>query len=83
MPKGSPSAQTVATEKYTKKVGIISKSYKLKKELVDEFAEACEKAGTSQAAQLSLMMRRFIEEIKASEWLGVFLKSRLCCDKVL
>lgn len=67
MPKGSPSAQTVATEKYTKKVGIISKSYKLKKELVDEFAEACEKAGTSRAAQLSLMMRRFIEEIKASE----------------
>ena len=67
MPKGSPSAQTVATEKYTKKVGIISKSYKLKKELVDEFAEACEKAGTSQAAQLSLMMRRFNEEIKASE----------------
>ena len=67
MPKGKPSAQTIATEKYTKKVGIVSKSYKLKKELVDEFAEACEKAGISQAAQLSKMMKQFIEEVKASE----------------
>lgn len=66
MPKGKPTAQTIATEKYTKKVGIVSKSYKLKKELVDEFAEACELAGTSQAAQLSLMMKKFIEEVKAS-----------------
>ena len=67
MPKGKPSAQTIATEKYAKKVGIIAKSYKLKKELVDEFADACERIGTSQAAQLSLMMKQFIEEVKASE----------------
>ena len=67
MPKGKPSAQTIATEKYTKKVGIVAKTYKLKKELVDEFAEACEKAGTSQAAQLSKMMKQFIEDVKASE----------------
>lgn len=62
MPKGNPNAQTIATEKYTKKVGIISKSYKLKKELVEEFAKACDKAGTSQAAQLTLMMKKYIEE---------------------
>lgn len=62
MPKGSPKPQTIATEKYTKKVGLISKSYKLKQELVNEFAKACEKAGTSQAAQLSKMMENFIEE---------------------
>ncbi len=67
MPKGKPSAQTIATEKYAKKVGIIAKSYKLKKELVDEFADACERTGTSQAAQLSLMMKQFIKEVKASE----------------
>lgn len=67
MPKGKPTAQTIATEKYAKKVGIVAKSYKLKKELVDEFAEACDKAGTSQAAQLSLMMKQFIKEVKASE----------------
>ena len=64
MPKGKPTAQTIATEKYTKKVGIISKSYKLKKELVEEFALACDKAGTSQAAQLSKMMQQFIDMVK-------------------
>lgn len=62
-----PTPQSIATRKYEEKAGWISKSYKLKRELVDEFASACEKAGTSQAAQLSLMMKQFIEEVKASE----------------
>ena len=59
-----PKAQTKATDKWQKKVGIISKSFKLKKELTDEFKEACEKAGGSQAAQISKMMREFIDEQK-------------------
>lgn len=67
MPIGRPKPQTIATKKYEAKAGWVSKSYKLKKELVDEFALACEKAGTSQAAQLSLMMKEFIKEVKASE----------------
>ena len=62
MPEGNPSKQTVATKKYTEKVGLISKSYKLKKELTEEFSEACAKAGVSQAAQISKMMRTFIDE---------------------
>ena len=57
-------AQTKATDKWQKKVGIISKSFKLKKELTDEFKEACEKAGVSQASQISKMMREFIDEQK-------------------
>ena len=59
-----PKAQTKATDKWQKKVGIISKSFKLKKELTDEFKEACEKAGVSQAAQISKIMREFIDEQK-------------------
>ena len=59
-----PKAQTKATDKWQKKVGIISKSFKLKKELTDEFKEACEKAVVSQAAQISKMMREFIDEQK-------------------
>jgi hypothetical protein len=59
-----PKAQTKATDKWQKKVGIISKSFKLKKELTDEFKEACEKAGVSQASQISKMMREFIDEQK-------------------
>ncbi len=62
MPAGSPKPQTVASEKYQKKAGWIAKSFKLKKNLVEQFAEACEKAGVSQAGQISEMMKAFIEE---------------------
>lgn len=58
----STKPQTIATRKYQEKVGLISKSYKLKKELTDEFAEACKRAGVSQAEQISKMMREFIEQ---------------------
>lgn len=64
MPVGKPKAQTIASKKYQDKLGIISKSYKLKREVVDGFAEACEKAGVSQAAQLTKMMEEFIAEQK-------------------
>ena len=61
MPIGSPKPQTIATKKYEQKAGFVSKSYKLRRELVDQFAAACEKAGTNQAAQHK-MMKDFIEE---------------------
>ena len=38
------SKQTLRNERYQKKAGGVSKSYKLKKEVVDAYAEACEKA---------------------------------------
>ena len=49
-------------DKWNAKAGLISKSYKLKRELTERFAEACEKAGVSQAAQITAMMNAFIEE---------------------
>lgn len=64
MPVGSPTPQTIATKKYEKKAGWVSKSYKLKREVVDQFAEACDEAGVSQAAQLTRMMQEFIEQNK-------------------
>ena len=51
-------------DKWNAKAGLISKSYKLKRELVEAFADACEKAGVSQAGQLSMMMRELIEKNK-------------------
>ena len=54
-------AQTRATDKYRKKMGIISKNFKLKKELADQFADACKKVGVSQTAQIAQMMQEFIE----------------------
>lgn len=64
MPKGNPKPQTIATEKYGKKAGWISKSYKLKIEVVERFAEACDSANVSQAGQLTKMMEEFIKKVK-------------------
>ena len=44
MPKGDPSSQMIAFANYQKKVGLITKSYKIRKALADEFAEACRQA---------------------------------------
>lgn len=57
------SKQTQRSERYQKKAGWISKSYKLKKDVVDAYAEACEKAGVSAAGQLTKMMKEFIGEV--------------------
>ena len=41
MPVGNPNKNTIRVEKYQKKAGYISKSYKLKKDVADRFADAC------------------------------------------
>ncbi len=64
MPVGNPKPQTVATRKYEAKAGWISKSYKLKKETVEAFAKACDKAGVSQAGKLTEMMNAFVNEVQ-------------------
>lgn len=64
MPKGNPTKQTIASSKYQQKVGLISKTYKLKRELVEQYAEACENAGIAQSVQLSKMMTEFINSQK-------------------
>lgn len=68
MPVGSPKPQTVATEKYAKKAGWISKSYKLKKDVVDEYTLACKRAGVSAAGQLTTMMKNFAEEVNGVKY---------------
>lgn len=57
------SKQTLRNQRYQDKAGWISKSYKLKKEVVKAFAEACDKAGVSQAGQLSRMMKEYTEQV--------------------
>lgn len=64
MPEGKPNNQTIATEKYQKKAGYVSKSYKLKKDLVDRFADACEKNQVSQASTITKLMESYIESTK-------------------
>ncbi len=57
------SKQTLRNERYQKKAGWISKSYKLKQDVVEEFAKACEQMGVSQAGQLTRMMKKYAEEV--------------------
>ena len=62
MIKGNPNPQTIATDKYQKKAGYMTKGFKLKREIVEQFEEAGRKAGVSQASQITEMMKEFIEE---------------------
>lgn len=59
MPRGKPSAQTRANEKWQKKAGYIVKSFKIKSETAERFAKACEEAGVSQAAKITELMEEF------------------------
>ncbi len=52
---------------WNERAGLVSKSYKLKKSLVEDFKASCDKAGVSQAGQISKMMQEFIEQNKAGD----------------
>lgn len=67
MPKGKPTSQTIATEKYQKKAGYMTKGFKIKRELAEEYEKACAKVGVSQAGKISELMRAFIEEANKEE----------------
>ncbi|SDY29400.1 hypothetical protein [Eubacterium barkeri] len=49
-----------AQERWQEKVGLVSKSYKLKKDLVDDFAKKCKENGESQAAAITRLMEQYI-----------------------
>ena len=57
------SKQTLRNKRYQDKAGWMSKSYKLKRKTVEDFSQACEIKGGSQAGQLMKMMQQFIDEV--------------------
>ena len=67
MPKGNPTPQTVASEKYQKKAGYMTKGFKIKRDVAERFASACDAAGVSQAAKITELMIGFIEEQEQKE----------------
>lgn len=62
MPKGNPSKQTIASEKYQEKAGYKTKTFKLKGDIAERFAKACEEAGVSQAAKITELMECFVDK---------------------
>lgn len=67
MPKGEPNKNTVRVDRYQKKAGYKVKSFKLKGDVADRFAEACDRSGVSQASQITKMLEQFIKEVESKE----------------
>ncbi len=60
----SKHSRNKADKKYHEKVGLKSKSYKLHKDVIEAFANACEKQNVSLSATLEKLMMQFVEETK-------------------
>ncbi|MBQ8956726.1 MAG: chemotaxis protein [Lachnospiraceae bacterium] len=59
MPRGNPNKQTIATYKYQTKAGYMTKGFKLKREIVEDFEKAIERSGESQAAVIAEFMKNY------------------------
>ena len=55
-------AATRATARYHRRKGLISKSYKLDRDIAEMFAEACENIESTQARELTKFMKRFVRK---------------------
>ncbi len=64
MPKGNPSSQTIASEKYQKKAGYMTKGFKLKRDIVERFEKTCERTGRPQAEVIREFMEEFVQQNK-------------------
>ena len=62
MPRGNPSRQTIASEKYQKKAGYMTKGFKLKRDIGEQFKEACDRAGKPQAGVIREFMEEFVQQ---------------------
>ena len=56
------SSQSKATRKYEASHGWMSKTYKMKREVVEQFADTCKRTEVSQAGQLMKMMQQYIAD---------------------
>lgn len=56
-------SNTANIDKWQKENGYVSKSYKLPKQITEDFAAACKRADVPQAKKLSELMQKFIEEV--------------------
>jgi len=54
-------------DKWDKKAGLAPKTYKVNREVAEEFQIACKKSGVAMGTQLTKMMKKFVDEVKASE----------------
>ena len=53
-----------AQDRWNKKAGYISKSYKVNQNIADDFASSCKEMGVSQSGELLKFMSEFKEELE-------------------
>lgn len=56
--------QSTATQKWQAKAGYMTKNFKLKRDLVEQFTEACQANGESQAQAISTFMADYISRTR-------------------
>ena len=64
MPRGEPKKTTIRNARWNKKAGYKTKGFNLRGDIADQFAEACDKAGRSQASVIQELMQDFVEKNK-------------------
>ena len=50
-------------DKWDEKAGLAPKTYKVNKEVAEEFRQACKEAGVAMGTQLTKLMKQFVEEV--------------------
>jgi hypothetical protein len=50
-------------DKWDEKAGLVPKTYKVNKEVAEEFRQACKEADVAMGTQLTKLMKQFIEEV--------------------
>lgn len=50
-------------DRWDEKAGMISKTYKVNKQVAEEFQAACKRAGVAMGTQLTKMMEQFITQV--------------------
>lgn len=56
-------SRTRPQDKWDEKAGMVAKTYKVKKEAADAFAECCKANGYAMGIKLSELMQNFVEKI--------------------
>ena len=70
-------------DKWDEKAGLVPKTYKINKEVAEEFKEACKESGVAMGTQLTKLMKQFVEEVNNKQYQRASGESRVlfCWEK--
>jgi len=74
-------ASTKAQAKYDATIGVKACTYKLKRDIAEDFKEACEEADRTQADVLHQLMNAFVRAVEAEQDTGGKLCFFYCAPK--